>query len=95
MISGVTKSGFAFEVPEDIETDFRVIEAIADADSEDASDKLRGMVHLVRLLLGENGKNRLYSKLRTECGSVPTEKVLAEVTEILQIAGERSKAVKK
>lgn len=94
MISGVTKSGFAFEVPDGIESDFRVLEAIADADSEDASAKLRGTVELVRLLLGEEGKKRLYSKLRAECGSVPTEKVIEEVTEILQLAGERSKAAK-
>lgn len=94
MTTGVTKSGFAFEVPEGIENDFRVLEAIADADSEDASAKLRGTVELVRLLLGEDGKKRLYRKLRAECGSVPTEKVIAEVTEILQIAGERSKPIK-
>lgn len=94
MIQGVTKSGFAFEVDEGIGSDFRVMEALADADSTDASAKLSGTVALVRLLLGEDGKQRLYRKLRAEYGSVPTEKVVAEVTEILQIAGDRSKTVK-
>lgn len=94
MIKGTTKSGFEFELADGIGSDFRVVEAIADADSEDASIKLRGTVGLVRLLLGENGKKRLYRFLTEKTGGVPTDAVLSEVTEILTIAGEKSKEAK-
>lgn len=94
MIKGTTKNGFAFEIDESIGGDFRVVEAIADADSDDASAQLRGTVNLVRLLLGEDGKKRLYRHLAAENGTVPSSEVIATATEILQIARERSKEVK-
>ena len=94
MIAGTTKSGFQFEVPDGIGNDFRIVEAIADADSGDESERLRGTVDLVRLLLGEDGKKALYRHLAEICGSVPTDRVIEEVTEILKLARERSKEVK-
>lgn len=94
MISVTTKSGFTAEVNEGIGNDFRVVEAIADADSGDESRMLRGTVDLVRLMLGENGKKALYAHLEAKHGSVPVEAVISEVTEILTLAREQSKAVK-
>lgn len=94
MIKGKTTSGFKFEVNDGIGNDFRVLEAIADADSEDESAKVRGTVELVRVLLGKDGKASLYRHLEKIHGSVPTDAVLAEVTEILKISREESKAVK-
>ena len=93
MIKGTTKSGFAFEVNEGISNDFRVLEAIADADSEDESAKVRGSVELVRLILGD-GKKALYKHLEGIHGSVPVDVVIAEVVEILTACREQSKAVK-
>lgn len=94
MIQGTTKSGFAYEIDESLADDFRLVEAIADADSDDASDKLRGTVNLVRLLLGEKGKKALYKHLQETRGSVPTEAVIEAATEIMQAAREKSAALK-
>ena len=66
-----------------------MVEALADADSGDASAQLRGSVALVRLLLGEDGKQALYSHLLGQCGSVPTKRVTEEITDILTAARER------
>lgn len=93
MIKGTTKSGFAFEVSEGIGNDFRVLEAIADADNEDESVKVRGAVELVRLILGD-GKKALYKHLEAAHGGVPVDAVLSEVVEILTACREQSKAVK-
>ena len=94
MIEGTTRSGYAFTVDEGIGTDFRVLEAIADADSGDESEKLRGTVNLVRLMLGDGGKRALYKHLEAIHGSVPIDAVIGEVTEILTIARDRSKTIK-
>ena len=94
MVNGETKSGFKFEINEGIGTDFRVMEAIVDSESEDASDRLRGAVELVRYVLGADGKKALYDHLYGIYGTVPTDKVLGEVTEILQIARDKSKEIK-
>lgn len=93
MITGTTKSGFSFAVSEDIGSDFRIMEAIADAESEDASEKLRGTVNLVRAVLGNSGKRALYRHVMKD-GVVPSEAVAEEITEILQIAKEKQRTVK-
>ena len=94
MIKGTTKNGFAFEVSEGIGNDFRVLEAIADADSADASANLRGTVALVRLLLGEKGKERLYRHLQTDSGEVPSGAVIDTVAEIVTIVKDMRPEVK-
>lgn len=88
MVTGTTKSGFRFTLREGAAEDFRVVEALADADSGDASAVLRGTVQLVRLLLGEDGKRALYDHLIAQHGSVPTARVSEEITEILTLARE-------
>lgn len=89
MITGTTKSRFRFSLRDGAADDFRVVEALADADSGDASAVLRGTVQLVRLLLGEDGKAALYEHLISLHGSVPTARVSEEITEILTLARER------
>lgn len=91
MIEGTTKSGFSYAVNDGISEDFRVVEALADADSADASEQLRGSVALVRLMLGEDGKQALYAHLLAKYGSVPTARVSEEITEILLAAKDNKK----
>lgn len=88
MVTGTTKSGFRFSIRDGVAEDFRVVEALADADSGDASAVLRGTVQLVRLLLGDDGKAALYDHLISLHGSVPTARVSEEITEILTLARE-------
>ena len=78
MISGVTRSGFAFEVDEDVASDMELFEALCDLDDGDAT----AVVPVCRIILGKQ-KKALYDHLRTESGRVPVEKVYEEIADIL------------
>ena len=78
MVQGTTKSGFAFEVPEDIANDMELFEALIDLDAGDA----RAVVPVCRKVLGPQ-KAALYEHLRGENGRVPVEAVVTEVYDIL------------
>lgn len=83
MIKGKTKSGFKYELDERIKSDWRVLEAITDTESEDASVMMRGIKDLANLLLGDN-KQKLFEHIsKKNDGFVPSESVIAELTEIL------------
>lgn len=51
-----TKSGFKFEIDENVLDDWRVMEAVVDAQDEDDSIKLRGTTRLVSVVFGKNKK---------------------------------------
>jgi hypothetical protein len=77
MITGTTRSGFAFSVPEDVANDMELFEALCDLDNGDAT----AVVPVVRAVLG-NQKKALYDHLRTD-GRVPVDKVVDEIADIL------------
>ena len=77
MISGVTRSGFAFEVDEGIANDMELFEALCDLDNGDAT----AVVPVVRAVLGGQ-KKALYDHLRNEDGRVPVNAVVNEITDI-------------
>jgi len=83
MITGKTSTGFEFKANDGIKNDFRFVETLAALKSENASDKLRGQVELVNLLLGKDGKTALFAHVRLADGTVPTDRVLEEVNEII------------
>ena len=91
MISGTTKSGFKFTVNEEIRTDWRFVRAVADADSPDASRQMAGATQMVELLLGKEGEAELEAHVAKENGIVPTEAIMAEVTDILNVIGDELK----
>lgn len=78
MITGTTRSGFEFSVPEDVANDMELFEALCDLDNGDAT----AVVPVVRRVLGDQ-KKKLYDHLRTESGRVPVEKVAEEIADIL------------
>ena len=94
MIRGTTPSGFAFEVNENLLTDFRFVEALADMESEDAGAVARGSVAAVDLIFGRQGKKALYAHVTAADGTIPTERVMEELTEILKFAGEQERGIK-
>ena len=78
MIKGVTRSGFEFEVAEDIANDMELFEALTDLDNGD----LRAIVPICRTIIGDR-KKELYDHLRGEDGRVPIERVSDEIVDIL------------
>ena len=77
MISGVTRSGFAFEIDESVANDMELFEALCDLDNGDAT----AVVPVVRKILGSQ-KKALYDHLRGEAGNVPVNKVTEEIVDI-------------
>lgn len=78
MVAGTTRSGFRFEVSEDIADNMELFEALCDLDGGDE----RALVPVCRIVLGKN-KKALYDHLRTEDGRVPVTSVVEEIADIL------------
>lgn len=87
MITGKTTSGFEFEINENIKKDYRFIRAYRKAHSKDEHEQLIGADDLLTITLGEDGADRLMEFLAEEDGTVPSDKVMNELAEIISIAG--------
>lgn len=79
MLKGKTESGFAFEIADNRLSNIELIDELADADS----GNLLAVSRALTMLLGAEQKKVLYDHVRTEDGLVPTEKVMAELTQIM------------
>ena len=75
-----TESGFECEVDAD---------AINDQDNNPLY-----YIKTIKLLLGEQEKQRLYDHLRNENGRVPATKVMETIGEIIKLLGEKNKELK-
>lgn len=78
MVKGVTRSGFAFEVADDLADNMELFEALCDLDGGDE----RAIVPVCRIILGDQ-KKALYEHLRGDDGRVPVTKVVEEVADII------------
>lgn len=78
MIEGTTATGFNFRIEDEALNNFELLEFMADIE-----EKPQLMPKVVRMLLGEEQKNALYDHVRTERGTVPADKISAELSEIL------------
>lgn len=87
MIEGKTASGFAFSVDERVVTDFTFLELLTHLDGQ-------AILALPGRLLGEAGKAALIEHCRDAEGYVPTARITEECIEIVNLCGERNKAVK-
>lgn len=82
MITGKLENGYEYEVQEDAKDDWEIVEAI-----NDLEDKPQKIVTVAKLLLGEDG----YEKLKDACrvdGRVAFTTMSEMVIEILQDCGE-------
>ena len=79
MLKGKTESGFAFEIADNRLGNIELIDELAAADS----GNLLAVSRALTMLLGAEQKKALYDHVRTEDGLVPTEKVMAELTQIM------------
>lgn len=78
MMTGKTKSGFEFAVEDKVFDNMELVDAIAEATEDDPV----ALSKLVKMVLGEEQRKKLYNHLRTEDGRVPTDDVFAAVGEI-------------
>lgn len=83
MIEGKTKSGFKFKVDERITTDWRLLEAIALSENEDANLKIKGTIELINLILGKDADKLKAHIAKKNDGFVPIEKINDEIVEIM------------
>ena len=81
MMKGRLSTGFEFQVDEKNLDNMEMVEAIAECDTNPIA-----MTHVIKMLLGEEQKKRLYDHLRTEDGRVPIKAVSTAVVEIFNSA---------
>ena len=84
-----TKSGFVCNVDKEKVQDWRFAKALAKCDTD--STAIQGMSQAVTFLLGDSGENDLMEHVKEKNGAIPTEKVISEFREILELAGEEIK----
>lgn len=88
MVRGVTNSGFAFEIPDDVFDDFELLELFAKVNK----DKLY-VGELAEKFLGADQKKALMEHLRRD-GKVRTSDMMEALSEIEDAISEQTKAAK-
>ena len=84
MIEGKTKTGFKYKVDERIRTDWRLVKAIAESQSDDEGIKLKAVVTMIQLVLGSQEELLMQHIMKKNNGYIPMEVMNAEITEIIQ-----------
>ena len=77
MIRGKTSSGFAFEIEDHVLDSMELLDAIMEADENPGA-----ISKVVKMILPDDQRKKLYNHLRTEKGNVPIMAVAQEVAEI-------------
>ena len=80
-----TKSGFVCNIDEEKVKDWRFAKALAKSDVE--ATAIQGLSMAVTFLLGDSGEAALMDHVKEKSGAIPTEKVISEFREILDLAG--------
>ena len=96
MITGKTKSGFEFSIPEGLDKDFRFVKAFSMIKSGDEAEILDGYVTLVSVVFAnEAEEKRMYDHIASQNGGrVLMEALDKELNEIIEISKEQSASVK-
>ena len=84
MIKGVTKSGFEYEISENVVDDYEVLEALARLQQKDGN----GIMHMVTLIdrvLGDEQREAFKEHCRVD-GRVSTERIAEEFFDIFSNA---------
>lgn len=84
MVKGTTSTGFKYSANEKVNNDWRFVKALNDVESKDESRIINGTVMMVNLLLGSDGETKLCKHVAEPDGTIPTDKLMAEVGEILK-----------
>lgn len=91
MIEFTTSSGFTAQINDQAANDWRLFDAVSDAQSEDAGSRMLGVRQICLLLLGKPGYTALQKHLAAPDGSVPTEAMEREILEIFGAIGADAK----
>ena len=83
MVTGETKSGFKFEIDPDEVNDIEFLERLGEA-----GDDVSKMPRIMKEILGEDQRKRMYDHIRNEKGKVPIDTAMDIFMEILTIANE-------
>lgn len=86
-MKGTLKNGFAFDVDPNVLDDMELIDALAQAQGEDATAISKVLV----MVLGVEQRNRLYDVLREENGRVPIKATMESIVEIFEAMGNSGK----
>ena len=81
------ENGLTLEIDEKVLDNMELVDTLAEAADEDPLAVSR----MVKLILGTEGRKKLYESLRTEDGRVPVAKVSDAVKEIFEAFGEKGK----
>lgn len=79
MIRGKTSSGFCFEIEEHVLDSMELLDAIMEVD-----ENIGTISKVVKMILPNDQRKKLYEHLRTKHGNVPIMDVVTEVSEIFQ-----------
>lgn len=79
MIQGKLKSGFEYQVDKDVLNDMELLDLIVEVDTNPLA-----ISKVIKKLLGEDQRRKLYDHLRTEKGNVPVLAVSEAVAEIFK-----------
>lgn len=85
-----TKSGFEFELDEEVRDDIELLEALTKLDKGD----MTYMSDVITGLLGEDQKKALYEHCRSPKGRVRASKVMEELKSIFEVLNEQDNPVK-
>lgn len=87
VIKGETSTGFSFSIPAHNLDNMELIDAIAGLNDADPL----AMSRVVVLLLGKEQRKSLYDHVRRKDGTVPSEQVGNEMTEIFTLSNKEVK----
>ena len=87
MITGTTRSGFSFEISENLGDNMELLEVLEEMSNKNPY----ALAKACKIVLGEQQKKALYDHLRTEDGRVPVEGVSDAITDIFEAAGKPGK----
>lgn len=82
-MKGTTKSGFKFNIDERIIEDWRLIDAIAMAESDDPGEQVRGTKAVADLLLGKDKASLIKFIQDKNDGFVPASEMTNVIAEII------------
>lgn len=86
MIRGKTSTGFEFEIDEMKLDDMEFLDALSEVDENPLK-----FSKIIKMMLGEEQRSRLYDHLRTEDGRVPVDAANAAIIEIMEYSKDDTK----
>lgn len=79
-----TSTGYQCEPNMKVRNDWRCIDALAECESDSKVDQIRGVQKIMHLMLSKEDIQALYDHVAEDDGTVPTDKIMMEITEIFK-----------